>query len=64
MQVAIARLRPKRRCCIPRRPHPDLAYFFGRYERTDCERTDCERNDDAEPETADLDHPFWPPRRH
>ena len=59
MQVAIVKLKPKRRCRIPRRPHPDLAYFFSRYERTDREL-----NDDAEPETADLDQPFWSPRRH
>jgi hypothetical protein len=58
MQVAIARQKPRRRC-TPRRPHPDLAFFFGRYERPDCEP-----NDDAGPEVADLDHPFWSPRRH
>ena len=59
MQIAIVKLQPKRRCRIPRRPHPNLDYFFGRLERTEGEM-----RDDAGPETANLDHPFRSPRRH
>jgi hypothetical protein len=49
---------PKRRCRIPRRPHPDLDFFFGRLERTEGEM-----RDDTGPE-MDLDHPLRSPRRH
>jgi hypothetical protein len=58
MQVAIIKCQPKRRCRIPRRPHPDLEYFFGRYERADRES-----NDDTGSEIADLDQ-FRSPRQH
>ena len=51
MQIALVKLKPKRRCRIPRRPHPDLDDFFGRLERTAREP-----NDEAGPELADLDH--------
>lgn len=34
MQIALVKRQPKRRCRIPRRPHPNLDYFFGRLERT------------------------------
>jgi hypothetical protein len=47
------------RCRIPRRPHPNLDYFFGRLERTEGEMID-----DARAETADLDHPFRSSRQH
>ncbi|MCP3401132.1 hypothetical protein [Bradyrhizobium sp. CCGB20] len=50
---------PKRRCRIPRRPHPDLDYFFGQLERTEGEM-----RDDTGPETADPDYPFRSPRRY
>jgi hypothetical protein len=59
MQIALVKRQPKRRCRIPRRPHPDLDYFFGRFERTEGEA-----RDDTGSETADLDHPFRSPRRH
>jgi hypothetical protein len=35
MQITLVKRQPKRRCRIPRRPHPDLDYFFGRLERAD-----------------------------
>lgn len=59
MQVALVKRQPKRRCRIPRRPHPNLDYFFGRLQRAEGER-----HDDPGGETADLDHPFRSPRRH
>jgi hypothetical protein len=59
MQIAIVKRQPKRRCRIPRRPHPNLDYFFGRLERTEGETSD-----DTGLDTADLDHPFRSPRRH
>lgn len=59
MQIALVKRRPKRRCRIPRRPHPNLDYFFGRLERIEGEM-----HDDPGGETADLDHPFRLPRRH
>ena len=37
MQLTIVKRQPKRRCRIPRRPHPDLNYFFGRLERADID---------------------------
>ncbi len=40
MQIALVKRQPKRRCRIPRRPHPDLDYFFGRLERTEGELRD------------------------
>jgi len=58
MQIALVKRQPKRRCRIPRRPHPDLDFFFGRLE---C--TEGEIRDDTGPET-DLDHPLRSPRRH
>ena len=58
MQVAIVKRQPKRRCRIPRRPHPDLDYFFGRFERTACETSD-----DTGSEIVDLDQ-FQLPRPH
>lgn len=59
MQLALMKRQPKRRCRIPRRPHPNLDYFFGRFERTEGEM-----HHDPRGETADLDHPLRPPRRH
>ncbi|MCK1660873.1 MULTISPECIES: hypothetical protein [unclassified Bradyrhizobium] len=58
MQIALVKRQPKRRCRIPRRPHPDLDFFFGRLERTEDEM-----RDDTGPE-MDLDHPLRLPRRH
>ncbi|MCP3388618.1 hypothetical protein NLM27_07465 [Bradyrhizobium sp. CCGB12] len=40
MQFALVKRQPKRRCRVPRRPHPDLDYFFGRLERTEEEMRD------------------------
>ncbi|WP_409188134.1 hypothetical protein [Bradyrhizobium sp. RDM4] len=57
MQIALVKRQPKRRCRIPRRPHPNLDYFFGRLEHTKGDM-----RDDTGPETADPDHPS--PRRH
>jgi len=59
MRVAIVKRPPKRRCLIPRRPHPNLDYFFGRREHTDGAP-----NDDAGFDNSDLDHPRHAPRRH
>lgn len=59
MQIALMKRRPKRRCRISRRPHPNLDYFFGRLERTEGEM-----HDDPGGEAADLDHPFRSPRQH
>jgi len=59
VQFALVKRQPKRRCRIPRRPHPDLEYFFGRLERTEGES-----HDDTAPETADRDFPQRSPRRH
>jgi hypothetical protein len=59
VQFALVKRQPKRRRRIPRRPHPDLDYFFGRLERSEGEM-----RDDTGPETADLDHPLRSPRRH
>jgi hypothetical protein len=50
VQFALVKRQPKRRCRIPRRPHPDLDYFFGRLERTEGEM-----RDDPGAEPADLD---------
>ncbi|MBR1129804.1 hypothetical protein [Bradyrhizobium iriomotense] len=52
MQTALVKRQPKRRCRIPRRPHPNLDYFFGRFERTDGAPDDDNRLDNS-----DLDHP-------
>jgi len=49
--IAIAKRNPKRRCRIPRRPHPDLDFFFGRYENAGLEPSDETRS-----EIADLQH--------
>jgi hypothetical protein len=59
MRIALVKRQPKRRCRIPRRPHPNLDYFFGRLERPEGER-----GDDSGSETSELDHPFQSPRRH
>ncbi|WP_448031032.1 hypothetical protein [Bradyrhizobium liaoningense] len=58
MQIALVKRQPKRRCRIPRRPHPNLKDFFGRLERADSML-----DDDAGPDT-DLDHSFSSQRRH
>ena len=55
MQIAIVKLKPKRRRRIPRRPYPNLDYFFGRLEHGACER-----DEDPSAELADLDHPLQP----
>ncbi|MBR0780899.1 hypothetical protein [Bradyrhizobium iriomotense] len=57
MQIALVKRQPKRRCRIPRRPHPNLDYFFGRFERPDGAPVDDNRFDNS-----DLDHPSQ--RRH
>ena len=59
MQISLVKRQPKRRCRIPRRPHPNLDYFFGRLERVEGKM-----HDDPGAETADLDLPFRSPRRH
>jgi len=59
MQLAVVKRQPKRRCRLPRHPHPNLDYFFGRMERTEGEM-----RDETGAETVDLDHPFRSPRRH
>ncbi len=59
MQIALVKRQPKRRCRIPRRPHPDLDYFFGRLERAEAEM-----RDDTGSGTADPDHPLRSARRH
>ncbi|MBW7963083.1 hypothetical protein [Bradyrhizobium sp. BR 10261] len=59
MQIALVKRQPKRRCRIPRRPHPNLDYFFGRLERTEGKM-----RDDPGAETADRDRSFRSPRRH
>lgn len=59
MQIALIKRQPKRRCRIPRRPHPNLDYFFGRLDRTDGPL-----EDDADPDNSDLDHSFASQRRH
>ncbi|QFI75882.1 hypothetical protein F8237_27875 [Bradyrhizobium betae] len=59
MQIVLVKRQPKRRCRIPRRPHPSLDDFFGRLERTEGEM-----RDDPGAETADLDYPFRSSRRH
>ena len=59
MQIALVKRQPKRRCRIPRRPHPNLDYFFGRLEHSEGEM-----HDDPGADTADLDTPFRSPRRH
>jgi hypothetical protein len=58
MQIALVKRQPKRRCRIPRRPHPDLDYFFGRLERTEGEMRD------AGAEVTDSDHPLRSPHRY
>ena len=59
MQIALTKRQPKRRCRIPRRPHPNLDYFFGRLERAN-DRLD----DDAGSDNSDLDHSFTSQRCH
>ncbi|WP_431203966.1 hypothetical protein ACQ86E_01940 [Bradyrhizobium betae] len=59
MQIVLVKRQPKRRCRIPRRPHPSLDDFFGRLERTEGEM-----RDDTGSDTADPDYPFRSPRRH
>ena len=59
MQIALVKRQPKRRVRIPRRPHPNLDYFFGRLERTEGEM-----REDPGADTTDPDLPFRSPRRH
>ncbi|APO52029.1 hypothetical protein ACVIWV_001790 [Bradyrhizobium diazoefficiens] len=59
MQIAVVKCQPKRRCRIPRRPHPSLDYFFGRLERADGAM-----DDDAELDNSELDHSLPSQRRH
>jgi hypothetical protein len=59
MQIALIKRQLKRRCRIPRRPHPGLDYFFGRLERTDGTM-----DDNAGLDNSDLDHSFASQRRH
>jgi len=44
MSGVIVKRPSKRRCRIPRRPHPDLEFFFSRYERR---RPGMNRSDDG-----------------
>ncbi|SFI15339.1 hypothetical protein SAMN05216525_10529 [Bradyrhizobium sp. Gha] len=59
MPIALTKLQPRRRCRIPRRPHPNLDYFFGRLERAGGTR-----DGDVRPDNADLDHSFVSQHRH
>ncbi|UWU90356.1 hypothetical protein [Bradyrhizobium sp. CB1015] len=60
MQTALVkRHHPRRRCRIPRRPHPSLDYFFGRLERAVGTL-----DDDAGLDNSDLDRSLASPRRH
>jgi len=59
VQFALVKRQPKRRCRIPRRPHPNLDYFFGRLERSEGEM-----RDEPGAETTDLDASFRSPHRH
>jgi hypothetical protein len=59
MQIALIKRQPKRRCRIPRRPHPGLDYFFGRLERTDGTM-----DDNAGRDKSELDHSVASQRRH
>ncbi|MCW1989745.1 hypothetical protein AAFG22_12780 [Bradyrhizobium sp. B024] len=59
MQIAVVKCQPKRRCRIPRRPHPSLDYFFGRLERADGAL-----DDDAELDNSERDHSFPSQRQH
>jgi hypothetical protein len=59
VQFALVKRQPKRRCRIPRRPHPNLDYFFGRLERSEGEM-----RDEPGAETTDLDTSFRSPHRH
>ncbi|RZN10167.1 hypothetical protein CWO91_14055 [Bradyrhizobium genosp. SA-3] len=59
MQIALVKRQPKRRCRIPRRPHPSLDDFFGRLERADGTLDNV-----ARPDNSDLDHSFSSQRRH
>jgi len=52
MQVPIVKRKPKRRCRIPRRPHPNLDFFFGRYERADVKANDQTGQEPADPQPA------------
>ncbi|WP_198028327.1 hypothetical protein [Bradyrhizobium sp. WSM1743] len=51
MQIALVKRQPKRRCRIPRRPHPNFDYFFGRFEHADGAP-----DADARLDNSDLDH--------
>ncbi|TFV77863.1 hypothetical protein E4K64_08485 [Bradyrhizobium frederickii] len=59
MQITLVKRQPKRRCRIPRRPHPGLDYFFGRLERTDGAM-----DGDVRLDTTDLDHSLASQHRH
>jgi len=59
VQIALVKRQPKRRCRIPRRPHPSLDEFFGRLERADGAMVD-----DAGLDNSELDHAFPSQRRH
>ncbi|MDE5440753.1 hypothetical protein GWG65_04645 [Bradyrhizobium sp. CSA207] len=59
MQIAIVKRQPKGRCRIPRRPHPNLDYFFGRLKHAAGAP-----NDDTGLDNSDLEHQRHPPSRH
>jgi hypothetical protein len=59
MQITIVKRQPKRRCRIPRRPHPSLDYFFSRYERDACGA-----NDNGGLEATDFEHQSRSQRGH
>jgi hypothetical protein len=62
VQAFIVKRQPRRRCRFPRRPHPDIEFFFSRYDRS---RLDIDGSDDdagADHECADLQARL--PNRH
>lgn len=58
MQIALVKRQPKRRCRIPRRPHPGLDYFFGRLDHAEGTL-----DDDTGFDMTDPDHSFPSQRR-
>ncbi|WP_291607897.1 hypothetical protein [Bradyrhizobium sp.] len=53
---------PKRRCLMPRRRHPDLDFFFRRYDRIRREAGVCD--DGTEPDCHIRTTETLPLRRH
>ena len=62
MAGVIVKRPSKRRCRIPRRPHPDLEFFFSRYERR---RPGMNRPDEgARPDGPELPNQMRLQNRH